>query len=410
MPDLSVDPLGPVLVCYRQSDGEHLAERVTSGLRAVGVPTWFDRSDMGVGRFDQTFRRAGEAGFAGAVFVATAEVSESEFIRRDEAPVWDALASDPTFILAVVNANEDEDVDYSFPASLVSLREQRLEDFKQYPIADPSWLDELTSHVVQRRMEVLAARAPEGELRLEVSTRDEPSSRPTAWELRADIGPAGDGSTVLTGREVDQVRRLTGQLPHLTARTGARTVRIRGGIHLPVAACIGLALPVTRPVRVVYEDQYGGVWDSAGSAQPIELERTDVGAPGGLGAHAVLVDLVASGEPGAEFTELASRIGAEACVVTAGSRGRLDPAVGVATAAAAADVIRGFVGDSTDRTIHLALRTAAGFALHLARHLNTYPVVLYDLDRMAGTYRRFATAMAGGPGGTTILEDPDDDS
>ena len=91
MPDLSVDPLGPVLVCYRQSDAEHLAERVTSALRAVGAPAWFDRSDMGVGRFDQTFRRAGEAGFAGAVFVATAEVSE--FIRRDEAPVWDAAST-----------------------------------------------------------------------------------------------------------------------------------------------------------------------------------------------------------------------------------------------------------------------------------------------------------------------------
>ena len=401
-----------MLVCYRQSDGERLAQRVASGLRAVGVPAWYDRSDMGVGRFDQTFRRAAEAGFAGAVFVATAEVSESEFIRRDEAPVWDGLASDPTFILAVVNGYEDEDgvVDYGFPASLVRLRDQRLEDFKQYPIADPSWLDELTSDVVQRRMEILAARAPQGELRLEVSTRDEPSSRPTAWELRVEIGPVGDGSTVLTGREVDQVRRLTSQLPRLTARTGARTVRVRGGMHLPVAACIGLALPVTRPIRVAYEDQYAGMWDSAESAEPIELERADVVPPGGSGAHAVLVDLVASGEPGAEFIELASRIGAEGCVVAAASRDRLDPTVGVATAAAAADVIRGFVGGSTDRTVHLALRAPAGFALHLARHLNTHPVVLYDFDRMAGTYRRFATAMAGGPGGTTILEDPDDDS
>jgi hypothetical protein len=51
-------------------------------------------------------------------------------------------------------------------------------------------------------------------------------------------------------------------------------------MHLPVAACIGLALPVTRPVRVIYEDQYGGMWDSTRSAEPIELERADVVPPG----------------------------------------------------------------------------------------------------------------------------------
>lgn len=406
----SVDPSGPVLVCYRQDDGAHHAGQVVSALRAVGVPAWFDGSDMGVGRFDHTFRRAAASGFAGTVFVATPGVSKSNFIRRDEAPVWDALARDPTFILAVVNAEEGPKADYRFPSSLVDLREQRLEAFKQYQVMDGGWLDELTSDIVQRRLEVLADQAPDGELRVEVSTRDEPSSRPTEWELRATIGPPPDGSTVLAGSEVGQVRRLTTQLPRLTARTGARTVRLRGGMHLPVAASIGLALPTTRPVRVVYEDNHGGVWDSAVAADPVELELREIAAADPAGGHAAMVDLVGSGDPGGEFVELVERLGAAASVVTATSRGQLAPAAGVATAAAAADMVRAFVGDGADRTVHLAFRTPAGLALHLGRHLNTHPVVLYDLDRMAGTYVRFATAMAGGPGGTTILEDPADDS
>lgn len=76
MPDPRVDRRGPVLVCYRQDDGATIAREAARALRSVGVPVWFDENDMGVGRFDRTFRRAAEAGLSGAVFVATPNVAE----------------------------------------------------------------------------------------------------------------------------------------------------------------------------------------------------------------------------------------------------------------------------------------------------------------------------------------------
>lgn len=405
MPDPTVAGRGPVLVCYRQDDGAAIAREAVRALRSVGVPVWVDENDMGVGRFDRTFRRAAEAGLAGAVFVATPNVTLSDFIRSDEAPVWDALANNPDFVLAIVNGGPDGPdggPDYAFPSGLLALREQRLELFKQYPVAEDGWADRLVRDIAERRLHVLSAETPERELRVEVSTRDEPSSTRSVWELRATIGPSFEGTTVLGPLQVDQVRRLTRELPVLASRLQRHTLRVRGGFHLPVALAIGLAFPTVRPGRVVIEDNFGATWDSHVRGGSVDLDPVDLGAPDGDGdGVAVLVDFV-PGQPADGFGRLAEHLRVPARVLTAAGRERLDAADGTTVAEQVADAIRDFAGTHATNRVHLCLRIPAALAVLIGRNLNTYRLSLYDFDRTADAYVRFSDAQAGGPTGNVI--------
>lgn len=405
MPDPTVDRRGPVLVCYRQDDGATIARKAARALRSVGVPVWFDENDMGVGRFDRTFRRAAEAGLSGTVFVATPNVTRSDFIRSDEAPVWDALANDQDFILAIVNggpARADGRPDYSFPTELLALREQRLEFFKQYPVAEDGWADRLVRDIAERRLHVLSAETPEHELRVEVSTREEPSSTPSVWELRATIGPSAEGTTILGPLEVEQVRRLTRELPVLASRLQRRTLRLRGGFHLPVAVAIGLAFPTVRPGRVVIEDNFGATWDSHVRGGKVDLDPVNVSDPDGDGEGvAILVDFV-PGKPADGFGRLAEHLRVPARALTTAGPQRLDAADGTTVAEQAADAIRDFAGTHATNRVHLCLRVPAALAVLIGRNLNTYRLSLYDFDRSTGTYVRFTEAQAGGPSGNVI--------
>ena len=410
MPDPTVDRRGPVLVCYRQDDGATIARETTRALRSVGVPVWFDENDMGVGRFDHTFRRAAEAGLCGVVFVATPNVTRSDFIRSDEAPVWDGLANDQEFVLAIVNggpAGPEGRPDYSFPGELLALREQRLERFKQYPVAEDGWADRLVREIAERRLQLLSSETPERELRVEVSTRDQPSSTRSAWELRATIGPSAEGTAVLGPLEVDQVRRLTRELPVLASRLQRDTLRLRGGFHLPVAVAIGLAFPTVRPGRVVIEDSYGATWDSHVRGRKVDLDPVDVGSPDGDGEGvAILVDFV-PGKPADGFERLAEQVRVPARILTAAGRQRLDAADGTTVAEQVADAIRDFAGTHVTNRVHLCLRVPAALAVLIGRNLNTYRLALYDFDRTTGLYARFSDAQAGGPSGSVIaLEHP----
>ncbi len=255
------DPTGPVFVCYREDDGLPLAAAVAGVLRSVGVPIWFAPDDMGAGRFDRTFRDAAAGGLSGTVLVATANVAVSSFVQGVEAPVWKALMEDPDFVFAAVNTatTTDGTTDFGFPDRLVPQPGQRIVDYKQYL---PSELDHLAADLAARRVGLLSSHGPPDALSVEITTRDVPHARPSDWQLRATITPPSGGATVLGPAQVDPVRRLTRELPRLAARAGTRTVRVRGGMHLPVAVAVGLALPVTRGVRVVVHDAAGNEWDS----------------------------------------------------------------------------------------------------------------------------------------------------
>lgn len=406
MPEPHVAPRGPVLMCYRQDDGWDLAHQITDALRSVGVPVWLDQTDMRVGRFARTFRRAAEAGLSGTVFIATPNVTDSNFIQEDEAPVWDKLANDSDFILAVLNAGPpkaDGTVDYEFPDRLLRLREQKLEHFKQYSVTNDDWLDDLARETAEERLWILRSDGPDDELRIEVSTRDEPTSTHSLWELRASIGPAA----VLGPDEAQQVRRLTRELPRLASRLGRETVRLGGGIHLPVAAALGLSLPVTRPGRVIVVDHNGEEWGPSEDEDPIPLELDASSFDGdGTNGAAVLVDMVSSGNPDPIFRKLLAELGAPGRVIRARTQQQIPPSRGAATARHVAEAIRDYAGQYGTQHLHLCLRAPASLSLLVGRHLNTYRVSLYDYDRDAAGYVHFVDARAGGPDGNVILESP----
>lgn len=397
----TVAPRGPILVCYRQDDGAATAQDIANMLRAVGVPVWIDSSDMGVGTFDSTFHRAARRGLSGTVFVATPNVVRSDFIREQEAPTWDALARDPDFILAVVNdhpSTESDGVDYSFPDSLLRDVQSSLADFKQYPVSDPQYLDDLCRDITYRRLEILRAEqdVPDDELRLEIVTRAAPATAPTRWEIRSEIGPPLDGETLLTAPHRAQTAALTRNLPRLADRLGVQTVRIRGGLHLPVAAAVGMALPITRPGAVIFHDNTNAEWSSSGSATEIPELRTQGSSIGAAAGVAVLVDMVDAGEPEPAFDAMAQSLNIPSRTIALAVRSAIHPDAAVGLSRRIAAEIRDFAATNPG-PVRLAMRAPAGLALHLGRHLNTLDVDLYDLDRHRTEYVRFARARAGGP-------------
>lgn len=405
-----VDPKGPVFVCYREDDGLALACVAVDGLRSVGVPVWFAPDDMGAGRFDRTFRRAATEGLSGTVLVATSGVAVSDFIQGIEAPVWKALLEDPDFLFAAVNTatTDDGSPDFRFPDELIRHPGQRLSNFKHYPTIDSTWVDRMAYEIAAARLRLLADHGPPDALSVEVTTRDAPHAGPSEWQLRATITPPMSGATVMGEAQADQVRRLTRELPKLTARSGRRTVRVRGGMHLPVALTLGLSLPVTRDVRVVVHDAAGNEWDSANRDGRADLTTTPVdwvATPTGDGV-AVLVDLVSRGKPTAAFGDLVDELGAPGYVITPASRGHLKETDGESTARRVADLIADAAGLHDTSVVHLCLRTPAAVAVLLGRHLNTYRLSLYDLEDAAdpARYVHFTDARANGPDGHTLME------
>lgn len=403
------DPTGPVFVCYREDDGLPLARDVAGVLRSVGVPVWFAPDDMGAGRFDRTFKDAASRGLSGTVLVATENVAISNFIQRVEAPTWKPLLDDPDFVFAAVNTatTGDGTTDFRFPDRLVPQPGQPLADYKQY---EPSDLDRLAAELAARRVRLLADHGPPHALSVEITTRDAPHAGPSDWQLRATISPPSDGATVLGPAQAEQVRRLTRELPRLATRAGTRTVRVRGGMHLPVAVAVGLSLPVTRDVRVFVHDAFGDEWDSAARDGTSNLEPLphDV-APGRDGdGVAVLVDLVSRGKPTPAFDAFVAELDVPGYVINAPTRDRISPDDGEATALRAAELVAEAAGRHHSPVVHLCLRTPAAVAVLLGRHLNTYRLSLYDLEDATDPprYVRFAAARANGPDGNVIMEEP----
>ena len=66
-----VDPLGPVFISYRQSDGTDVAVGLAWALRAAGVPVWHDQTDLPPG---DTNRRLAQALASGLSEIGRAHV------------------------------------------------------------------------------------------------------------------------------------------------------------------------------------------------------------------------------------------------------------------------------------------------------------------------------------------------
>lgn len=72
-----MDPLGPLFVSYRQSDGARLAHQLAWTLRTFGLPVWQDKADLLPGDTRTRLREALGSGLSGAVLLITPELRKS---------------------------------------------------------------------------------------------------------------------------------------------------------------------------------------------------------------------------------------------------------------------------------------------------------------------------------------------
>src|SRR2546427_11714267 len=99
------DPLGPIFISYRTSDGADPALRLAWAIRATGVPVWHDQRDLLPGDIERRLEEALRAGLSGAVIVVTEDVERSEVVRFVEvARLLELARSDARFTLVIANA------------------------------------------------------------------------------------------------------------------------------------------------------------------------------------------------------------------------------------------------------------------------------------------------------------------
>lgn len=402
------EPLGPVFLSYRTSDGRDLTLRLARALRASGVPVWHDHQDLPPGDTERSIADALASGLSGAVVVVTPEIAHSRAVRNQELPAFLKLERDPRFILALANTilGCHSAIDLDAPDRL--LRPARpLRSIKQYPLVSDSDIAELARAIVMRRMYLHRA-SGNASLVLDVQSRREG----TAWSTRAPLvvrTPVPEEGSRIPPPEIwEDLKSFLSLLTQLLEEAGATELVVRGGAHLSIALAIGTAVP--RPAyRLAVEDKVRGLhWSDSMDGAPVHLDVVpeDRSRPGL--AIAVLVDTVPTQPPHDTFGQQVER-GKE---VFSGSlritkrQSEIPPEAGAATAARIAAIIREFASQRQTNEVHLFPRMPWALAVLLGRELNTFRLRLYEWDDLGGGQYRYAptVVVAPGVGGGPIIE------
>lgn len=392
MPD--VDPLGPVFISYRQSDGTPYAVALAWALRAAGVPVWHDRSDLPPGDTSRRLDEALTTGLSGAVLIVTPDIAKSQVVRTIELPALLRLERNPTFTLtigSIVTRDDDPgELDYDAPDRLLAPVDDGLRRLTQYPVAVPTQQVAIAHWHARRRIEALRPHVESrgGRLTLDIQTRVRPA--PTDADLTLRLRPPRSGQRRPHPDGLGDLRDALTHLPQLLALAGAGSLRVRGGAHLSAAFALGAAVPSTLIGSVEVIDQYQQVWTGGGRA-PLGDERLLTGEPqpDTAGADAVLVylDLVPAGNdrPYDDFRQ--ARQGQFAAVLhLRAASGDYLPAADAQRIVGEADLaIRRVAAAHGAANVHLLLNTPFPIALLLGRHANTLRVHLYEIeDERAG--------------------------
>jgi hypothetical protein len=194
----AVDPRGPVLVSYRQSDGWDDAVALAWALRAAGVPVWHDQTDLPPGDTRQRLSEALESGLSGAVLLVTPEVADSEIVRNLEAPKLLELAKDATFSLSIASVIEKEPgkLDYEAPDQLLGFPLGTLREVNQQPVRNRAALAAVARAQARQRMTHLRPEidAAGGLATMDVQTRVPPfATAPSDCHLVVRLRPPKPG-------------------------------------------------------------------------------------------------------------------------------------------------------------------------------------------------------------------------
>ncbi|GAC1535691.1 MAG: hypothetical protein NVS3B1_30030 [Marmoricola sp.] len=411
-----VDPLGPVFISYRQSDGTDIAVGLAWALRAAGVPVWHDQTDLPPGDTNRRLAEALASGLSGAVLVVTPDIGDSTVVRDIELPALLELAKDPAFTLTIVStvhkADDAERLDYTAPDRLLRTAAGTLSAIDQAPAATDVQRAAVARGQVRRRLEHLrsAVAAAGSELLVDLQTRVPPFAALHDAHLVVRLRPPIHGQRRPDAGGLLDLQAFLGSLPQLVAIAGATAIRVRGGAHLSVACAFGAAVPTTLlgPVSVV--DTGGSVWHLDGQApMPGGEQLLAAASPArhvaDRGPILVYLDLLPQRSDPA-FDDLAAADGFAAIVhVRPVADGLLDPARASELVGEAIASIRNFAGEHRTTEVHLLLRCPYPVALLVGRSLNTLTVHLYEWEDVgeAGDPRYVPSlVLRSGSGGSPI--------
>lgn len=413
-----VDPLGPVFISYRQSDGMPLAVALAWALRAAGVPVWHDQTDLPPGDTAKRLQQALASGLSGAILVVTPEITYSGVVRDVELPALLELAKDPAFTLSIVSTiphpEDPAKLDYRAPDQLLGTPEGTLSAINQSPGATPAERVEVARAQSRRRLEHMRRHIADagGELLLDLQTRVPPFAARHDAHLVVRLRPPLEGQRRPHAGGLEDLKGFLGQLPQLAAIGGASSMRVRGGAHLSVACAFGAAVPTTLLGSVEVIDTFGEPWLLSGqapahAADPLVVPVEPPTHGQDRGPVLVYVDLLPQ-RSDAAFDDLVASADFAGVV-------HLRPvADGLLESARAADLVGAVIAATrelanTHRTteVHLLLRCPYPMALLMGRSLNTLTVHLYeweDIDEGDGSAPRYVPSIVlrSGAGGSPI--------
>ena len=388
-----VDPLGPVFISYRQSDGMEIATELAWALRSAGIPVWHDQTDLPPGDTKRRLQEALASGLSGAVLLITPEIEHSEVIRDIELPCLLDLEDNSAFTLAVGSVVEVQDgsgaLDYSAPDQLLKQEPETLERLNQQKAAGAKDRAALAISLSRRRMMQLrtSVKKANGMLVLDIQTRVPPSASQFDGDLVLRLRPPAAGERRPHASGIEDLSLFLGQLPELLTIAGADAIRVRGGAHLSVACALGAAIPTTFIGRVEVVDTQGHIWTLTGQAPtPGRRNLLDCAAlttkEHERGPVLVYVDLLPQRSDAAfrELTESRAATYAGIAHLRPQSANLLDSEQADFIVGEINDGIRSFADSHNTTEVHLLLRCPYPIAVLLGRTLNTLTVHIYEWE------------------------------
>lgn len=421
LPVPGVNPLAPVFISYRTSDGSGLATSLAWALRSTGVPVWHDITDLPPGDTTRRLQEALTQGLSGAALLITPDVGRSSVVRDTEVPGLLRLEPDPAFTFAIGSTIKSPptpgtgptargNIDYSAADTLLAQPPGTLGRFKQYPVADDVGIAVLAREMAAQRMKAVRALG-NPELLIDIQTRFDPRGTPPEVPLAVRTMPPPAGHRVPGSQIWLPFAAFLADLPRLLSIAGASRLRIRGGAHLTVAFALGAAVPTTSRWPVTVEDQAGALWGLPGDDTGPRIRLREETEPGqastATAPAAIYIDLVPGLPPGDAFARHLTGDRDRYARVTRlrPSRDQLiPPQASTRLVADLSQRIRDCAAQAGTHRVHLFLRVPFPVAVLLGRTLNTLEATLYEFDDTTAEPRYVQTVtVAPGRGGGPII-------
>lgn len=393
--DISIpDPVDPVFISYRQSDGTDIAAELAWLLRAAGIPVWRDRDDLPPGDTGARLKQAIAAGISGGVLVVTPDVVSSRVVKTLEAPRLLALhQAYEAFVLGIANSVETDSggTDYTAPDRLLEVRPGTLSGVDQYSTGREGLVKIVRGMLWHRiALQREQIQATDQVLNLSLQTRNTPQVYDrTGDQLDIRIRPSKH-ERLPNAEGLKDLQDTIEFLPDAATRSGANRIHVEGGAHLSVAFAIGAALPSTRIGRMEVEDRQDAIWASDGEARfisPPLVRKIDAATSlspilSGRPAVAVYVDLLPQRSDAAfsRFLEGHATLLAAWCHLVSTGNGLLESSVAGVIAADVAAHIREISNKNDNAVIHILLRCPFPIAVLIGRLTNTLRFVVYEWD------------------------------